>query len=78
MNNYLSTSNDINNSRPLDVHVWSDYPEFNQLVNKLWVKYLPSEDSAVRPGPKSKATSKVHFKTLLLDLYVCWMTDPNM
>ena len=40
MNKYLSTSNDINNSRPLDVHVWSDYPEFNQLVNKLWVKYF--------------------------------------
>ena len=78
MNNYFSTSNDINNSRPLDVHVWSDYPEFNQLVNKLWVKYFPSEDSTIRPGPKSKATSKIHFKTLLLDLYVCWMTDPNM
>ena len=35
MNNYLSTSKDINNSRPLDVHVWSDYPEFNQLINNL-------------------------------------------
>ena len=78
MNNYLSTSNDIEHSRPLDVHVWSDYPEFNLLVNKLWVKYFPSQDNAVRPGPKSKATSKVHFKTLLLDLYLCWMTDPNM
>ena len=78
MNNYLSTSNDIEHSRPLDVHVWSDYPEFNLLVNKLWVKYFPSQDNVVRPGPKSKATSKVHFKTLLLDLYVCWMTDPNM
>ena len=78
MKNYLSTSNDIENSRPLDVHVWSDYPEFNQLINKLFVKYFPSQDNVVRPGPKSKATSKVHFKTLLLDLYVCWMTDPNM
>ena len=78
MKNYLSTSNDIEHSRPLDVHVWSDYPEFNQLINKLFVKYFPSQDNAVRPGPKSKATSKVHFKTLLLDLYVCWMTDPNM
>ena len=78
MNNHLSTSHDITNSRPLDVQVWSDYPEFNQLVNKLWVKYFLTEDSTVRPGPKSKATSKVHFKTLLLDLYVCWMTDPNM
>ncbi|MDB4020409.1 hypothetical protein N9491_07350 [Planktomarina temperata] len=78
MKNYLSTSNDIENSRPFDVHVWSDYPEFNQLVHKLWVKYFPLEDGIVRRGPVPKAITKVHFKTLLLDLYVSWMTDPNM
>ena len=78
MNNYLSTSNDINNSRPFDVHVWSEYPEFNQLVNKLWVKYFPLEDRIVRQGPVPKAITKVHFKTLLLDLYVSWISDPNM
>ena len=77
MINYLSTSNDINNSRPFDVHVWSDYPEFNQLVNKLWVKYFPLGDVIVRPGPVPKAIKKVHFKTLLLDLYVSWLSDPN-
>ena len=78
MKNYLSTTNDINNSRPFDVHVWSDYPEFNQLINKLWVKYFPLEDGIVRPGPVAKAKRKVHLKTLLLDLYVSWMSDPNM
>jgi hypothetical protein len=78
MSNHLSTSSNINNSRPFDVHVWSEYPEFNKLIEKLWPKYFPSDDSTVLPGPKPKATSKVHFKTLLLDLYVCWMTDPNM
>ena len=78
MINYLSTSNNINNSRPFDVHVWSDYPEFNQLVNKLWVKYFPREDRIVRQGPVPKAITKVHFKTLLLDLYVSWISDPNM
>jgi len=78
MKNYLSTSNDLNNSRPFDVHVWSDYPEFNQLINKLWVKYFPGEDGIVRQGPVPKAIKKVHFKTLLLDLYVSWMSNPNM
>ena len=78
MKNYLSTSNDIENSRPFDVHVWSDYPEFNQLINKLWVKYFPLEDGIVRRGPVPKTIRKVHFKTLLLDLYVSWMSDPNM
>jgi len=76
--NYLSTSNDINNSRPFDVHVWSDYPEFNQIVNKLWIKYFPLENRIVRQGPVPKAITKVHFKTLLLDLYVSWISDPNM
>ena len=77
MNNYLSTSNDIENSRPFDVHVWSDYPEFNHIVNKLWIKYFPLEDRIVRQGPVPKAIKKVHFKTLLLDLYVSWLSDPN-
>ena len=78
MRNCLSTSNDINNSRPFDIHVWSDYPEFNQLVDQLWFRHFPIEDDIVRRGPKSKATSKDHFKALLLDLYVSWLTDPNM
>ena len=34
--------------------------------------------SIVRRGPIPKGITKVHFKTLLLDLYVSWMTDPNM
>ena len=80
MINYYSTSNNINNSRPFDVHVRSEYPEFNQLVNQLWLKYFPLEDSVgvVPRGPIPKAITKVHFKTLLLDLYVSWMNDPNM
>jgi len=24
------------NSRPLDVHRWSDHPEVKQLINQLW------------------------------------------
>ena len=30
----------LNNSRPLDVHVWSDYPEINYLVDALWETYF--------------------------------------
>lgn len=30
----------LNNSRPLDVHVWSDYPEINHLVDALWETYF--------------------------------------
>lgn len=27
---------DLNHSRPLDVHVWSDHPEVNLLVSEIW------------------------------------------
>lgn len=78
MNRYFSTSNDIYYSRPFDVHIWSDYPEFNQIVNQLWSKYFSLEDTIVRRGPKPKTPIKVIFKSILLDLYVSWITDPNM
>ena len=78
MNRFFSTSNDIYYSRPFDVHIWSDYPEFNQIVHELWSKCFSVEDTIVRRGPKPKAPTKAIFKTLLLDLYVSWITDPNM
>ena len=67
----------LNNSRPLDVHVWSDYPEINHLVDALWETYFELIE-VIRRGPKSKATKKSHLKVLLLDLYVCWVNDPTM
>lgn len=67
----------LNNSRPLDVHVWSDYPETNHLVDALWETYFEPVE-VIRRGPKPKATKKSHLKVLLLDLYVCWVNDPTM
>ena len=67
----------LNHSRPLDVHVWSDYPELNHLVDALWDSSF-NKEATIRRGPKPKATKKAHLKTLLLDLYVCWLNDPTM
>lgn len=58
MNRYFSTSNDIYYSRPFDVHIWSNYAEFNQIVNELWSKYFSVEDTIVRRGPKPKTPTK--------------------
>ena len=70
---------DLNNSRPLDVHVWSEHPEINILVDELWARLSYAEDCySKRRGPKPKATKKKHFKCLLIDLYVGWKTDPKM
>ena len=67
----------LNNSRPLDVHVWSDYPEINHLVDALWETYFEPIEVR-RRGPKPKAPKKVHLKVLLLDLYVCCLNDQTM
>lgn len=71
--------NDYNNSRPLDVHVWSEHPQINDLVDKFWFRFF-QEDRPVKMkrGPKPKASQKKHLKVLLLDLFVCWKSDSSM
>ena len=38
----MTTSEEIDreNSRPLDVHRWSDFPEVNEFVDKIWKEFL--------------------------------------
>ena len=61
---------DLNYSRPLDVHRWSNHPEINTLVDKIYYS-LPSL-------PGNNKIRKKHLKVLLLDLYVAWTTDPDL
>ena len=69
----------LNHSRPIDVHVWSEHTELGALVDELWLRYfLVNAQQTSRRGPKPKASKKSHLKTLLLDLYVCWLNDPQM
>jgi len=66
-------------SRPLDVHKWSDYPEVNGFVNQIWDEYLASEFIEPEgPGKRAKSPSKKQFKVLLLDLYVALKEDPEL
>ena len=58
------------NARPLDVHVWSNYSEVNLFVNHIYDE-LSSLDG-------HEKVNKKLLKVLLLDLYVCWSTDPNL
>ena len=44
---------DLNNSRVLDVHTWSDYPEVNDFVDSVYEKYFLSE-------PGNKRIKKKH------------------
>jgi hypothetical protein len=62
----------LDNSRPLDVHKWSDHSEVNKAVNAIWREL--SNDSA---GPWSERITKKHVKIVILDLYVNWLGDPD-
>lgn len=72
------TDNDENNndqmdymySRPLDVHVWSEYPEVNEFVNDIY------SDLGSIAG--KEWVNKKLLKVILLDLYIAWCTDPTL
>ena len=56
-------------SRRLDVHRWSDHPEVNPFVDKIYDLLVSSGNASIR---------KRHLKVLLLDLYVNWCEDPHL
>ena len=70
---------DLNNSRPFDVHRWSNHPEVNLFVNHLWLSGFGSLLDSIQPkrGPKPLSSLKKQFKVVLLDLYLCWCEDPD-
>jgi hypothetical protein len=61
----MNTRN-LNHSRPLDVHRWSDYPEVNNFVDHIFSKYF---------SDFTNKKTKKHLKVILLDLYLCWLED---
>ena len=73
------TERDLNHSRPLDVHRWSDYPEVDEWVDRFWHEYLAEQfEDTGGAGRKPKQTPRNLFKVLFLDLYILWLEDPTM
>ena len=65
------TPTEYDHSQPLDVHRWSDFPEVNGFVDRLYeLLFLPVADN--------KRIAKQHLKIVLLDLYVRWTADPSL
>ena len=56
-------------SRPLDVHKWSEHKEVNNFVNLIFENHFKWQN------PK---LVKKHIKVVLLDLYVAWKENPLM
>ena len=75
INNTTNTRKDVswnlNHSRVLDVHIWSDYPEVNDFVSNIYAEYFSKQNG-------KKSIAKKHIKLVLLDLYVAWLEDPDL
>ena len=71
---------DVNHSRPLDVHLWSDYAEINDLVKSIFDSFSSEEKLKIkgRSNNRGRASGFTHLKVLLIDLYVAWRTDPSL
>ena len=65
-------------SRPLDVHRWSHHPEATKLRDTVWNQYFKEAFPEGGKGNKPNSEPKKQFKTLLLDLYVAWLDDPEL
>jgi hypothetical protein len=67
------------NSRALDVHRWSEYPQVNIFIDGLWETFASHypEYIATKRGKQPKTKPKNQFKVLLLDLFVCWQEDED-
>jgi len=56
----------LDHSRHLDVHRWSDHPEVNAFIDAVYAAHFD--------GRKVNVTKR-HLKVLLLDLYLSWFED---
>ncbi len=74
------TSSDPYHSKRLDVHKSSHHKEISDLVELIWTGFSQEELDRVstKGNHKPLADAKSQLKTLLLDLYVNWLSDPTL
>lgn len=64
-------------SVPFDVHTWSDHPESNTFVDRVFADHV--EGQWIPKDQKSTPKSAKHYlKVLLLHLYVVWKRDRSL
>lgn len=64
------------NSRPLDVHRWSDYPEVNEAVKQILEEFKATGAGGTSPR-SSWDKLKKHLKVLVIDLYHNHLNNPD-
>ena len=66
-------------SRPLDLHLWSEHPEINIIVDKMWQSLGENRQANLIPKGNRKGTHpKLLLKVLLLNLYVTFLDLPTL
>jgi len=70
---------ELEHSRPLDVHKWSDFKAVNGFIDVIWDEFFSSSYPVnVKAGNRPKSKAKKQFKVLMLDLYDAWHSDPTL
>jgi len=64
---------EYDNSRPFDVHKWSDYPEVNEAVEHIYAEIIALGDTK----RENQTRTKKYVKVIVLDLYVAHTADPS-
>ena len=70
----IITDYDVENSRPLNMWKWSDFPEINTFVKEVYSKYF----THLYTRKDAQKRAKKHLKVMLIDLYVAQADDPKM
>ena len=67
-------------SKLLDVHRYSEHSAVSHLVQPIWNKCFGQPDNADsrRGGVKPKASGLIQLRTIILDLYMAWVNDPDL
>ena len=67
------------NSRPLDIHAWSDHPEINIIVDKLWFSLGQyRQANLISRGNRKGTHPKLLIKVLIVHLYETFLDDPSL
>ena len=67
----MNRRRDYEHSRPLDVHRWSDHPEVNAFVDRIYKEHIHQSGTNTQ-------IKKKHLKVVLLDLYFASSDDPDL
>ena len=75
----MSVRDHRSHSRPLDMHAWSDHPEINIIVDKVWHSLGQQRQDSLTPKGNRKGTSpKLLIKILIVHLYETFLDDPSL